>query len=265
MSYQTDIQRVIRQSEAQGFRVTRTTKGHYQFYSSNKKDIVIASGSPGGGNYWVAFMGEMKRAGYRENVATTSLAEGLAALIPKKEETEAANDALPAPQFKLGEETPPPPMSTKDLPVPRPSAGAVIREYLTKRGPLGANMDDIQQVVQVARGTVGERHLCNGATYQLKKAGVVEPLPIKGRGWWRIVTGESATPPKFVPAKSVSPPVKTAPPAHAASDLLSTDAIEEDIAKLDNLLNALSEAEGVLRRQRDVAIKLRELRELLRG
>ncbi|MGH9608028.1 MAG: hypothetical protein ACRD34_00005, partial [Bryobacteraceae bacterium] len=65
MSYQTDIQRVIRQSEAQGFRVTRTTKGHYQFYSSNKKDIVIASGSPGGGNYWVAFMGEMKRAGYR--------------------------------------------------------------------------------------------------------------------------------------------------------------------------------------------------------
>ena len=64
MSYTHDINRLIKVAEAQGFTVKRTRRGHYQFYAPNKRDIIVASGTPSR-RHWEPFMAEMRGAGFR--------------------------------------------------------------------------------------------------------------------------------------------------------------------------------------------------------
>src|SRR5437764_5562857 len=111
MSYQTDIQRVIRVAETQGFRVSRTTRGHYQFYAPNRKDIITTSGTPGEMHGWQNFLAQMRRAGFQEAVTSMGDAMREAAESTPGTPPEAAPEPTPEP-------TPPPP-ATEEPSMPK--------------------------------------------------------------------------------------------------------------------------------------------------
>lgn len=77
MSYNSDLERVRKRAEAQGFRYRLTERNHHQFYSPDKESIVVTAGTPGDVRGWTNFMADMKRAGYKDSDLTLSLGEAL--------------------------------------------------------------------------------------------------------------------------------------------------------------------------------------------
>jgi hypothetical protein len=59
-----DFKKVIREAEAQGWRVEPTKNGHWRFYAPNGRDIVHAAGTPSDYRSLENFLAQMRRAGF---------------------------------------------------------------------------------------------------------------------------------------------------------------------------------------------------------
>jgi len=98
------IDAVISAATAQGWRHSRTTSGHHQFYSPNKQDIIVTSGTPSDARAMDNFLAAMKRAGYVDCAAVPAkhsiadkLRAALAAPLP-----ESPAKRLTLPQIVIG-------------------------------------------------------------------------------------------------------------------------------------------------------------------
>lgn len=78
MSQDSDIAKIIKNAQAQGFRYSKTSTGHHQLYAPNGHDIITHSGTPSDNRGFYNFLADLKRAGYME-------LQTLADFIPKKE------------------------------------------------------------------------------------------------------------------------------------------------------------------------------------
>lgn len=84
MSYNSDLEQVRKKAEIQGWRYSRTSSGHHQFYSPDKESIVTTSGTPSDTRGWLNFLADMKRAGYKDDFGV--LKTPIQQLIEKREE-----------------------------------------------------------------------------------------------------------------------------------------------------------------------------------
>lgn len=229
MSYDSDMQSVIREAQSQGWRYQLTEKGHHQFYSPNGKDIVVASGTSVNNTGWDRFMADMKRAGFRNGLGTLgeAMPTALTALASKEAERRRVSN-LTAPQLILD---------------------------LMTRHPEGMSTQDSVAYIRSVKP-----ELSTSSTYQalanLTTRGQLERI---GHGFYRI--------PKPKDPLAATPPVakEEAAPQHAAGESSGDPQIDDDLRALDEALAALARIESVVRKNRDVLHQLAQLKKAIGG
>jgi|SRR6185369_6503113 len=237
MSYESDLQRVIKNAQMQGFRVCETKRGHWQFYSPNKKDIVVASGTSCNHEGFQKFMAEMRRAGYAD--ATTSMGDAL-------------KDAM------LQVSTPVP------VEEPKKTIRQMILELL-ERHPSGMSSQDILACVRSSRPEVSADTVSQ-TTLQMVGRGIER----RGRGWYRLSkTRTEIQVDNFFnehPTSGVSPTETgrlNGNSKHESNQPKEVSNLDNDIREIDEALAALARIEGVVRRTRERLAKLKEVRDIL--
>jgi hypothetical protein len=250
-SYAGEVAKVQRLAEEQGFRVTRTTNGHYQFYAPNRKDIIVTGGTPGDGRSWNNFMSQMRRAGFDPSPgAKTSLGDALA-------------EAKAPPQEQAV-----------------PGLVATVRDAVRNRGAAGIEFSELCSIAASRRGDGLNRNSVSAALSHLKSRGEVVDVE---RGRWRWVGNEhehaetpwvlrngteaaaaevasDAPEADAMRAEATTGAAAPAPQAAGAPADPTDDELADDLRTLDRLLEALADAEGVIRRNREYVAKRGELR-----
>jgi hypothetical protein len=241
VSYDSDMQQVVKRAQEQGFRYRTTERNHHQFYAPNGHDIVVAPGTPSDQRGWNNFMADMKRAGYRVHDASTSLGDVLReAGVGQAQERQAATKA---------------------------SVRQLLREYLQARPGQTVPYEELEKLVSTARPDLNYNAAAQTLSVMVTKGELVRVKV----GWYRAVTDEDrrqvetpqtngAAGPPVVAPQPTAPPVLE-PPATSSTD--------SDIAELDDavtkMLDAFSTVERLLRKHRETMKKVAELKKLLSG
>lgn len=236
-SFSAQLEDLKRSALAQGWRYSKTSGGHHQFYAPNKHDIVTIAGTPSDHRGWHNAMASMRRAGYVEPNGDYK-APTLGDLLPKP--TQAVEQPDPA--------------ATKPKSIPY-----YIAELLAKDPTRTYHLDEIRLYVRARRPTATDLAISQEAS-RIAKEGRIKRL---GSGTY---AHKEYTPARLAP---VTPPatVQTPPPAQVPVDIprVTDDTLAADIAALDKALAALGDIEGVVRRTQEKIAQLIALRKALGG
>ena len=229
MSYESDMQYVIKRATEQGWRHRRTEKNHHQFYAPNGTDIVTASSTPGASSQWQNFMADMRRAGYTNGVGTLgdAMPEGMRALAKQQTDSNARSV-----------------LSVKQLTVD-----------VLGRHSEGMSTADINAYVKSVRPGMSDNATNTALSRLVEQGRIIRVSP----GFYRLSAGDA------VPVKKPAPPPLAAAsvPTHIAGQPSGDPQIDQDLAALDAALVALASIEGVVRRNREVLHQLANLKKLL--
>lgn len=61
----SELTKILKAAEKQGWRVERTKKGHYKLYAPDGKNIVTAPGTPGRGRAVANLVSQLRRYGFQ--------------------------------------------------------------------------------------------------------------------------------------------------------------------------------------------------------
>lgn len=237
MNYTSEMARIQKNAEAQGWKVKRTTAGHWSFYAPNGEDIVTTAGTPSDHRGHYNFIARMKKGGYMTTPATTLLGSLLSEAmdnINKDKEEEEEVEVKPVPKG------------------PKISARLILRDYIRKGEPGRTYMlEELEDVLRVQRPDLGKSSASQSMT-----ALVAEGLICRqGVGMYRLVQEGSAV------APLTSQPKPTA--KHAVGAHTGDAAIDADLAVLDEIVNTFAKLEGVLQRTRAALMQAVELKRVL--
>lgn len=249
MSYDSDIDRVRKKAELQGWRYTKSTNGHHQFYSPDKESIVTAAGTPSDYRGWQNFLSDMKRAGFKWD-DFGSMGQALA------EAKEKVEPQPPTPlQVAMGKVTNL--LSASDhvysLLKNNPTKQFHVQEVLDKVRVVcpSASMGAVSQklMTMVNKGDALRLGHQRSGIYQFKLHPVAPTSP----------------PPVQATATPTPPPVEAKPTGSLLGSYTGDEAIDADLRIMDNALGALGQIEEVVKRNRERLFKLAELKKLLGG
>jgi hypothetical protein len=144
MSRDSDLSKIIKNAQVQGFKYSRTSTGHHQFYAPNGHDIITFSGTPSDGRSDLNSMAALKRAGYME-------LQTLGDAMPEKKEEE-----VPVKKVKL-------------------SVAKHLADLLS-RHPEGMSKENIQAYIKSVRPDVTDASYYE-ATRSLINKGLAKRLP----------------------------------------------------------------------------------------
>jgi len=225
MSQNSDLNRVIKNAEAQGFRYFKSTSGHHQLYAPNGHDIVTHSGTPSDHRGFNNFMADLRRAGYME--------------------LHTLGDAMPLMKEPPLEETRESDKKTK-LPTT-----ALITDLLA-RHPEGMVYRDIAAYVRSVRPELGKSSPSNGLN-NLSNRGVI----VSDQGLYRLKEKGASTKTNGATSHAVT--------SLPAAGVRTGDAsVDKDLKALDNALAALASIESVVRKNREVLIQFAKLKAMLK-
>ncbi len=254
MSAQGDMRKLLAHATQQGFRAEQTSGGHWKVLAPNGRDIIVMSGTPSDRRSWDNFLAQMKRAGYDQDweaprpqsapptpavePEATAIAQAMeAALRESKPDAPAVDE--PRPQRKT-------------VPHDEPSASDVILSLMCRRSApvtVGECVDELR----VRRpGMADYRASTSESLRRLMVRGDVRRV---GRGTYALASDDPEARPQRGITEGSQP--------HAVVD--GDDAIMADVAKLDAALDALAEIEGVVKRNRELLLRLAALRKVLGG
>lgn len=229
MSRDSDLSKIIKNAQVQGFRYTKTSTGHHQLYAPNRKDIITTSGTPGDSRGWNNFLADLKRAGYME-------LQTLGDAMPKKADSE------------------------EELPKPKPTVNQYIVDLL-KRHPEGMSSSDIGAYIHSVRPDVGKTAY-SGALTVLHQSGVINK---SGQGFYK--TGSIQLKAQRTAPTKAKTPVESKPEVFRNNATENTS-IDKDMKAMDIALNdalvALTKVDTIAQRMKSKLAKFAQLRELLK-
>lgn len=231
MSWDSDLARIIKRAEAQRIRHRMTEKNHHQFFFPDNGPIVVTAGTSSSEDGWRNFLAEMKRSGY--------VGEGL---------------------MMLGEFLPAKPV------VPEAANGHVqlsVTQHVTdllSRHQEGCWPQEINAYIKTVRPDVSEAAYSN-ACARLVERGIL----IREGGKYKTAPSAVSVDTAMAVELIKAPQVPQAPTPLVGGQRTGDATIDADLEALDNALVALSQIEGVVRRNREVLQQLATLKKLLGG
>lgn len=242
MSYNSDLEKVRRKAEEQGWRYRRTEGGHHQFYSPDKETIVTAAGTPSDQRGWLNFLADMKRGGFRSAEDYGTVAQAL---------VEAQNKATkPEPSSQQAEQSVEPsstttqPTITERSEVTKPKVSAVdhVRSLLRNSPGKAFQVQEVVSKVQAAE----KGHKMAAIAMALKSLTDRGELVRVSQGFYQWKGDKKAAPAKEKPKPE-------------------TNGIDSDLVALDAALAALDKVGEIVLRNREMLLKLIEFKKLLPG
>lgn len=257
MSFDSDINQVRRKAEQQGWRYDVTERGHHRFYSPNKKDIVVTSGTPGDVRGYQNFLANMRRAGYMDDPGAIGLAllaaKGGSNMNAEVREAVAAIDGAKATMTVAG----------------------LIRELL-RTNP--ETVYDVEGVHLHARARIPEAqrnnvNMCLAAMVDRGEAvrvghGEYKATVVLTHGHRQEHKEDPKPQPAPAPAPAPLPTTNTNPISAigAAIGTMSGDpAVDADLKIMDEALVALSRIGEVVSRNRERLLALAQFKKLMGG
>lgn len=239
MSYNSDIDQLIRQATQQGWRHQKTTRGHHQFYAPNKHDIITFAGTPGDVRGFTNSVAQMKKCGFVDYGGGPATLGDL--LLAKPAEAPPPEEPVQATTYA----------GLTDL----------IRGYMLAHPNEQVELSTLVSHVQLKRpGT--KREATAIAIAPLVKRGEFRRI---GMGTYMYT--DTSKLPEAPKTNGVHPPAVVEPPPPPPEPVVpaSVEAaqVEDDIAELDAALVALAKIETVVRRNRAVMVQLKELKDML--
>lgn len=235
MSRDGDLDKIIKNAQVQGFRYSRTTAGHHQFYAPNGHNIITHSGTPSDSRGYLNFIADMKRAGYME--------------------LQTLADAMPKPP-KEQEEKPPEVR-------PKLSMNEHVISYVD-RHPEGVTAANTKAYLRSVRPESGGNAHYNVLAVLMKK-GVVKRLPsgnYVSTGKKLEAIGKGTNPNSWGNKGKAQ---ETPEPFRAKTGDTSVD---KDLKALDAALNdaltALTKVDSIAQRMKAKLARLAQIQELLK-
>lgn len=227
MSYNGDMERVIKRAEEQGWRHRITEKGHHQFFAPDNGPIIVASGTTASDTSWRHFLADMKRAGFED-----------------------------APLGTLGDAFPATPTPSK----PNGGGKLSVTQYvidLVARHPEGVWPQEVNDYIATVRPDVG-RSSHSQALFKLTAQGVF----IRENGKYKMKPIETVV---AAATASISVPKITAEEVSmlVGGSRTGDESIDVDLQELDDSLAALARIEGVVKRTREKLQQIANLKKLL--
>ena len=246
MSYNSDLSKVIKRAEEQGFRHERLTNNHHRFKSPDGRGMAVHGGTPSD-NYrgWANFMADMRRIGYKEDdmfeetkrSVTTNLGEAIKAAIQQPgTDEESRNSSKPQ----------------------RGTLPDFIRDHFRNHPDKSYEVDAILMLVRAKGYDFDEKYV--GTTIaRLYKQGELVRV---SRGLYRWPRkSEPAVVTDVVGVPTPTTRVQLVPEVPAP--LSSSSEITEDEKELDEALAALGRIEALVRKHKVKARQFNALKELL--
>lgn len=240
-----DIEDVIQQAKAQGWRYDRASNSHHRLYAPDRKTIVTFASTPSDWRGHQNSLGEMRKVGFKYSNGSYTPPK-LGDVFPRSgtqaEPTEPKHETA-------GKGS----VQNAVLTFARTNANRVVDidtifRSVKAKVPV-TTRDSVQQtLVRVAGKDQGD-----GVLHRLER----------GMYRWSPSQPQTLSPPP-PPTQSPAPPpsVVAAPPPPAVH---TDDTLAADIAALDTALAALGEIEGVVRRTKQKIDQLIQLRKALGG
>lgn len=228
MSQDSDIQKIIRNAQSQGFRYSKTTQGHHQLYSPDGNHIVTHSGTSSDHRGFYNFLSQLKRAGYME--------------------LQTLGDAMPSVKPENGGA--------------KLSASQYVIDLLSRHEE-GVSNQDIAAYIRSVRPDLGVSSPSN-ATHFLIQKGVVKRMP---SGIYMLVDRTIDHTIRKAPKPRLQKLVQLAPSelGSAPAGFKTGDAtIDKDLKALDEALSALAKIETVVRKNREVLVQFAKLKAMLK-
>lgn len=247
MSYDSDIERVIKEARDQGWRYNLTTQGHHQFLAPDGAGIVHTSGTPGDQRSWNNFMADMKRHGYKHHANGATLGEltGMSGGI---------------------EHVPPQP-GPEGIKV---SARALIRDHFSKHPVATFKVDELVKIVHAVRPDLIPGTITMALSAMAEKGELVR---VK-MGWYRLATDEDRrakalgvlgrSEPEVPRPEAPRGPALTVDSAPVGDPDLDADNAEIDAA-ITKVLDGLSDVQRLLNKHRETMRAIAHLKRLMGG
>lgn len=241
MSYDSDLEKIRKKSEQQGWRYKRTEGGHHQFYSPDKETIVTAAGTPGDQRGWLNFLADMKRGGYRDDFRDLSITPvgpiGIALLEAKGEPvmvTAPPKEVPKAPEESDEEDT--------------VSVAEHVRSLLRNNPQQEFHLDDIYRKIKAVSKKATKVNVSQICVNSVRK------------GRFRRVgeIGEKTGKYQWVGEEKVARRSKK-----VNSGSLVDDSGDLDLKQLDEALAALGKIEEVVRRTKEKITLLQQFKQLM--
>lgn len=236
MSDASDMDHLIARAKQQGFRHTRTNKGHHQLYAPNGHDIIVAAGTTVNREGFEKFKAQLRRAGYVDETSNGASNKAVTVLGEKLKEVLAT-----APKEEL--------------------AAAELQKMKTSEAILLALKDGqmktllaIIEGAQFYRAGTSADSIRSTTSIMAHRGKIVR----FGVGQYRLAHAGDSKPPAPLEAKP-------SPAAPEGNKLGNEEDLERDIQKLDAALVALGVIEEVVRRHRTVMRALADLKSKLSG
>ncbi len=249
MSYESDIEKLRRSAERQGWRYSKTTRGHHQFYAPNKHDIITFAGTPGDVRGFTNSVAQMKKCGYIEpNGGPLRHTLGDALQAPQAE-PQSAPEVVMSVVSRIGAGG-------------RPRIPALVIEYLDTHKDRTFTPDEIAlHVVALRPGT--DQLIIKQECSRICKEGRIRRGAYGEYASNHYRSTQELRQPPALPPPPAPPPTQTPPPPDAVAAPATVENIDDDIAQLDAALAALGTIEAVVRRNRDVMKQFKELKAML--
>jgi hypothetical protein len=242
VSYDSDIDKVRKKAEQQGWRYDKTTGGHHRFFSPDKESIVTASGTPGDQRGWLNFLADMKRAGYKDDFGALGVSLGEALLV--------AQEKLVIPPI-------PNPVETTNSVEEERSVSITehVRSLLRNNPTKVYHVQDVLTKVKAVSKKASVMNVGQALTSGAKL------------GTFKRVGGGKSGQYQWGGDKVLNktPTEKSEGKAHVLGVMTGDEAFDADLAKLDEALAALGTIEEVVKRTREKLFKLAEIKKLLGG
>jgi hypothetical protein len=217
MSRDSDLEKVIKNAQLQGFRYSKTSLGHHQLYAPNGFDIVTHSGTPSDVRAWDNFLAALKRAGYME-------LQTLGDAMPKVEKEKDGGAKLTVQQYIID---------------------------LLARHPEGMDSANVKIYISTVRPDVGES-ASSGALSVLQTKGAIKRMP---SGIYMLADMQKAEKVKTGGRKAIVG--RKEPEAKPAAPVLKTGtvSVDKDLKALDIAMNkaltALTEIDKIAHRLKE--------------
>lgn len=228
MSQSGDVEKVIRNAVLQGFKYSKTSRGHHQLLAPNGHDIVHHSGTPSDTRGFYNFLAQLKRAGYME-LQTLGDAISEASKAPAEIKTPGANLSITQHIIEL-----------------------------LSRHPEGMSPADIKAYIKSVKPDVKGADPQHTALHILKNRGMVKAPDHRG-GRYILITTEKKKPEK-VEAKSEI--------LDFSKLDTGDKTLNKDLKALDEAINdalvALTKIDSLVRKQKETLIKFAKLRDLFK-
>lgn len=232
MSRNSDLEKVIKNAEVQGFRYSRTSTGHHQLYAPNRKDIVTTSGTPSDSRGWNNFLSDLKRAGYME--------------------LQTLGDAMPEKEAMIEE---------------LPKAKLTVRQYIVdvlSRHPEGMSSANVGAYI---RSVLPDMHMNihHNALSLLTKQRILRRMP---SGVYVLGDVKMDMNPLGTKKKKPVVPAGPRPEQEVFRTKTGDTSIDKDMKAMDVALNdalvALTKVDTIAQRMKTKLSKFAQLRELLK-